>query len=337
LSVRHQIYGLRVTANRPVPGLPSLPDSDQTEDLRVHLKGAPAFPRAISHANANFFYTSPHLDAAGQSALRVAASADGTYFGFFYNDGARFAVDREGRELWADWPDGYSIEDAATYLVGPVLGFVLRLRGITPLHASAVAIDDQVIALVGVPGAGKSTTAAAFAHLGFGVLSDDVAPLQEHDEQFLVMPGYPRVNLWPDSVRALLGDENALPLITSTWGKHYLALDRNERRFHSQASPLGAVYILGERDTERTEPSIEELAFGDALVSLVANTYVNYVLDRDMRRREFDLLSRLVARVPVRRIRPSANPSGVLAMCEAIAADARRAMSSRPVVTSGVN
>ncbi len=112
---------------------------------------------------------------------------------------------------------------------------------------------------------------------------------------------------------------------------------RVERRFHSQASPLGAVYILGERDTERTEPSIEELAFGDALVSLVANTYVNYVLDRDMRRREFDLLSRLVARVPVRRIRPSANPSGVLAMCEAIAADARRAMSSRPVVTSGVN
>jgi hypothetical protein len=335
VSVRHQIYGLRIAADRAIPGLPPLLDSVQKTDLRIRLNGAtPAFPLVVSNWTKDIFYSSSYLDSAGRPALRVAASADGAYFGFFYSDGARFAIDREGRELWADWPEGYSIEDAATYLVGPVLGFVLRLRGITPLHGSAVAIDNQAIALVGVPGAGKSTTAAAFAHLGFAVLSDDVVVLEDAHDHFLVAPGYPRVNLWPDSVRLLLGSEDALPRITPTWEKHYLPLDQNGRRFQSEHLPLAAVYFLDERDPSLKIPVIEELAAGDALMTLVANTYVNYVLDRDMRQREFDLLSSLVARVSVRRIRPSADPSAVLAMCEAIAKDVRVIMDSSPATAA---
>jgi hypothetical protein len=265
--------------------------------------------------------------------LRVASYAAGAYFAFFYSDGPCFVIDRDGRQLWADWPEGYAIEDAATYLVGPVLGFVLRLQGITPLHASAIALDDRAIALVGMPGAGKSTTAAAFAHLGFAVLSDDVVALEDCRDRFLVAPGYPRVNLWPDSVRTLLGSEQALPRITPTWEKHYLPLNEGGRRFQSEKLPLGAVYFLGERDPGSRAPVIREVAAGEALVNLVANTYVNYLLDRPMRHREFDLLSRLVTGVPVREIRPSADPSGVLAMCQAVAADARQFVSSATIAS----
>jgi hypothetical protein len=328
LSTYHLIYGLRIAANRPIPGLVPLAAALSQHDLLVHLKDTPPFPHPAPFAD--LIYTSPYSEPDGQPSLRVATIAGGAYFAFFYSDGACYAIDREGRELWADWPEGYSIEDAATYLVGPVLGFVLRLKGITPLHASAVAIEDQAIALVGVGGAGKSTTAAAFARLGFSVLSDDVAPLEDVRGEFLVAPGYPRVNLWPDSVRALLGSEDALPRITPTWGKHYLPLDQDRRQFESRRLPLGALYFLGERDPARSEPLIEEVAAGEALLSLVANSYVNYVLDRDMRRREFELLSRLVARVPMRRILPSADPSSILAMCETIAEDARRVMKLAP-------
>jgi hypothetical protein len=338
LSVHHLIYGLRIAANRTIPGLLPLAERNTSFDLHMHLKETPAFPPGAANSPADFFYTSPCPGSDGQPSLRVATLAGKSYFGLFYSDGVRFAVDREGREVWADWPEGYSIEDAATYLVGPVLGFVLRLRGTTPLHASAIAVEDQAIALVGVPGAGKSTTAAAFAHLGFGVLSDDVVALADGHDRFLVAPGYPRVNLWPDSVRTLWGSEDALPHITPTWGKHYLPLDQNGRRFQSEQLPLGAIYFLGQRDPDRTAPVIEEVAAGDALMTLVTNTYVNYLLDRDMRHREFDLLSRLVARVPVRRLRPSANPSRLLAMCDAIAGDARRVMNSSPAgVASGAD
>jgi hypothetical protein len=336
LSANHLIYGLRIAANRAIPGLVPLAQTQPEFDLLVHLKDQPPFPAFARVSPADFFYTSSYSDDNGQPTLRVAKLAGGAYFGFFYGDGARFAVAHDGRQLWADWPEDYFIEDAATYLVGPVLGFVLRLRGITPLHASAIAVNDQVIALVGVPGAGKSTTAAAFAHLGFGVLSDDVVALEDGHDQFLVAPGYPRVNLWPDSVRALLGAEDALPRITPTWGKYYLPLNQYGCRFESRPLPLGAVYFLGERDPGRTLPVIEELSPGDALVNLVANTYVNYVLDRPMRHREFDLLSRLVAHVPIRRLRPAADPSAILTMCEAVAADARNVMETSPAgVASG--
>jgi len=47
----------------------------------------------------------------GDPVLRVAKSGDGAYFIFSYGDGARFAVDQEGREIWADWPDrDYTLE-----------------------------------------------------------------------------------------------------------------------------------------------------------------------------------------------------------------------------------
>ena len=43
---------------------------------------------------------------------------------------------RQGREIWADWPEGYSLEDACTYLIGQVINFALRLQAFTSLHAS---------------------------------------------------------------------------------------------------------------------------------------------------------------------------------------------------------
>jgi len=249
--------------------------------------------------------------------------AGGKYYGFFYSDGARFAVSRKGGEILADWPEGYTLEDACTYLIGPVLGFALRLRGTVCLHASSISIGGRAVALLGMAGAGKSTTAACFAGLGYPVVSDDVVVLTEEGSRFLVQPGYPRINLWPDSVRALFGSEDFLPKITPTWEKRYLALDQNGRRFRSQPLPLGAVYVLGEREPGLTMPIIEELSGIVALTTLVGNTYVHYLLDRDMGRRDFDVLSRVVAHIPVHRVRPVADSTKLSALCASIVADTR--------------
>jgi hypothetical protein len=162
------------------------------------------------------------------------------------------------------------------------------------------------------------------------VIADDVVALAEDGENFLVPPGYPRVNLWPDSTRALFGSEEALPRITPTWDKRYVALGDNGFSFATKPLPLRAIYFLGAREPELTSPVIEEIAGGDALAGLVANTYVNYLLDREMRSQEFDLLSRVVAGISVRRVHPPADPSVVLDLCEAIATDARRVMAPIP-------
>lgn len=336
MSVSHVVYGLGIEANLPLPGCPIFPNTEAV-DLRIRLKnGESGRPSNLFILPAEFSYTSSNRDAHGETVLQVGLLAEGKYVGFFYRDGARFAVERTGREIVADWPDGYTLEDACTYLIGPVLAFVLRLRGITCLHASSVAIGDRAIALMGAPGAGKSTTAAAFAHRGFPVLSDDVVVLAERGDYFLVQPGYPRVNLWPDSVGTLFGREDALPRITPTWEKRYLPLGQNSHRFESMPLPLGAIYFLSERDAVLSKPVIDEFSGGEAFMSLVGNAYVNYLLDARMRKADFEVLGRVAAQVPVRRVRTVQDPGQVLALCDAIASDAARLAPCQPVrVQSG--
>ena len=132
--------------------------------------------------------------------------ASGAYFRFWYGDDRiEFLIDRSGSQVWVNWPESCPLEDAATYLLGPIFGFVLRLRGVVSLHASAVAVADRAVVLVGPCGAGKSTTAAALARLGFPVLSDNIVALEERGGSLIVHPGNARLSLWPDSVRTLFG------------------------------------------------------------------------------------------------------------------------------------
>lgn len=320
MLVSHLVYGLRLAANIALPGLPVRIDSE-VPDVHLWLRERGAIHATVPESIEDF-YTSSGNSALEQPNLRVGVLPGSENFVFFYRDGARFAVERHGREVWADWPENYTLEDACTYLLGPVMGFVLRLRGLTCLHASAVAVGDWAIALAGFPGVGKSTTAAAFAHCGLPVLADDVVALTDREGHFFVEPGYPRLNLWPDSVRALFGSEEALPRITPTWDKRYMPLGQNGHRFASRPLPLGVIYILEGCDAALTAPVVEAVSGGEAFMALTANTYVNYLLDREMRGQEFDVLSCLVTRIPVRRVRPPANPSALLGLCQTIATDA---------------
>jgi len=323
LSVSQVAYRLHITATVAIPGA-AVDSGSERADLHIRLQEDFCGKFPFTHTPTEFFYVSPNCDDHGQPTLRVGAIADGSYFVFLYGDGVRFAVDRSGREVWADWPETSSLEDAATYLMGPVLGYVLRRRGVVSLHASAVALGDRAIALVGTGGAGKSTTAAAFACLGYGVLSDDVVALADQENRFLVRPGYPRINLWPDSVRALFGSEEALPRITPTWEKRYLALNQKDFRFEARALPLGTIYLLSPSESKGPDVSIEAMTASAGMMTLVANTYVNHLLDAQMRQQEFDVLSGVIANVPVRNVRAAHDSTRVRELCEAIAADARK-------------
>ena len=327
MTASYVVYGLRLAANIALPGLSPSFDSD-VRDVEIWLKDWTTFPSTFPELFENV-YRSFH-DADVQPNLRVGVLPGEQHFGFAYADGTRFVVDRRGGKTWADWPEPCTLEDACTYLFGPVMGFLLRLRGTVCLHASAVAVGDHAIALVGTAGAGKSTTAAGFACAGYPVISDDVVALEDHGERFLVQPGYPRVNLWPDSVRGLFGSEDALPRITPTWDKRYLPLGQNGHHFASKPLPLAAVYILDSRDPALTAPVMEDVSGKEAFMALVANSYVNYLLDQTMRHTEFDVLGRVVAEIPIRRVRSPDEPSAIFGLCEAIAADARRGMATAP-------
>jgi len=56
---------------------------------------------------------------------------------------------------------------------------------------------------------------------------------------------------------------------------------------------------------------------------------MNWVLDQGQRAAEFDMLTKVVTQVPVRRIVPHADPERVGALCDLIIADVERLASPR--------
>ncbi len=255
--------------------------------------------------------------------LRASNVEGGAFVALQYADGTEFLLDRQGSDIWARWPDSSTLEDTATYLLGPVLGFVLRLRGVTCLHASAVALDGRAVVLMGPPGAGKSTTAAALCQRGHAVLTDDIVALSD-DRIRRVIPGVPQIRLWPDATALLYGADDALPRLTPTWEKRALDLTRRPDEFERRPLPIAAIYLLADTATgDGAALRIDTVRGAEALMALLANTYVGYLLDTRMRAQEFAALGSLVSEVPVRRIAAAAARVPVGDLCAHIVDDCR--------------
>ena len=303
MSFNYTVFGLSLHSNLSIPGLNPASTPLHVPDVEVHLGVSPSHAQGSGEFGEPTFISS-ELDATGEPAMRIWRVADGARLYLAYCDGMEFWLDPKGTSVWAMWPHTSSLEDAATFLLGPVLGLLLRLRGVTCLHASAVAFDDRAVAFVGDEGAGKSTTAAVFARRGHPVISDDVVAIVEREGAFHVLPAYPYLSLWPDSVKMLYGPDKSLPTFSANWDKRVLSLAEDRLRFEERSLPLGAIFVLGERSSESAAPFLETPTAQESLVALVANSYATGMLDKDMRAQEFALLGRMLASVPVRRVRP---------------------------------
>jgi len=316
MHYRCSLYGLGVIANRPIPGVP--PSTIASEDVRISFGSLPAWLNDVTATQIETSYIAEYRSECGEPTLRVFRVLDGKYYRFYYADQTEFLIDRAGTEVWAQWTEPLTLEDTTTYLLGPVMGFVMLLRGVVCLHASAIAVGDKAIALLGPAGSGKSTTAAAFSDRGYRVLAEDLVTLDDRGEHFFVRPGYPCIRLWPASVKALYGSESHLPKLTPNWDKCYLDL---KEQFHTEPLPLAAIYHLSERRHHATAPFIESLGRSEGMLSLIANTYATKLMDKQMRAREFELLTRVLNNVPLRRVTPHADPARIPELCNSILND----------------
>ena len=320
MATNYSVFGLLVHSNLPLPGVVCAAPVANSPDVELHLGVSPYDHGKFLPDGEELRYVSPYSSETGDPEMRVWAVGKGALLRIAYFDGTQFWLDRKRENLWATWPAASSLEHALTYLLGPVLGIVLRLRGVTCLHASAVAFGAYSVAFVGSAGAGKSTTAAAFARKGYRVLSDDIAALVERDGAFHVMPAYLHICLWPDSVKMLYGSSEALPRFVPDWEKRRLVLGEQETRFECRPLPLGAIYVLGERCASRA-PLVQPMPPQSALLSLITDTYANSILDRDLRSREFAMLGQLVSTIPVRRVSAHTDTARIGEFCKAIRDD----------------
>jgi hypothetical protein len=331
VNFTYAVFGLLLQSNLPIPELnpirphydPSSLESSNGGVVAIHLNASPPTSGGVPSGPEELSYASSYKDEAGNPALRIWKAAGSRYLRLAYFDRTQFWLDRDGCEVWATWPENLTIEDMATYLLGPVLGILLRLRGVTCLHASAVAFGENAVAFVGFEGAGKSTTAAALARRGHAILSDDVVALAEQNGSFVVHPAYPYLCLWPESVESLYGSAEALPQFSANYEKRCLSLGKQELRFAERALPLATIYILGERRGDPA-PLVEEFTPQKAFLALVANTFATNTLDSGMRAKEFEILARVAPGVPIRALHAHHDAARLPDLCDLLNKEAQK-------------
>lgn len=290
----YRIHGLTVTSAEALPGLIAA-DAAARPDLSCEFFAAPA-------AGDDGTVVDVPAGAWGDdhALVRLSERPDGVWR-VRYADDTTFDITADGRSVAAYTPVHATLADTLTYLYGPVLALVLRMRGVLAFHASAAVIDDAAVLFIGGNGAGKSTLAAGCARAGLAVLSDDVVAVREDAAGWWASPSYDHVRLWPAAEAALFG-AGTLPLLTPTWDKRLLPLRVQGYAHAATPCPVRAAFVLGERDATAAAIRVAPIAARDALLSLVGHAAASRLMTTRLRAMELTPLGRFAAACPPRQL-----------------------------------
>ena len=212
----------------------------------------------------------------------------------YWNDVGAFRV-REGREITIDAMAGVEEETLRLCLLGFVFSMLLHQRGLFVLHASGVEVNGGAALFVGNSGYGKSTLAAALRARGYCHVTDDQGVLRVAAEAPpLVVPSFPRIKLWPDSVVSLGGNPEDLPQLVPETDKRSLS---TASAFRRDPLPLRGLYFLGNADA----PEITPLKPQQAMLGLIANSGISFfqqMVSPAAVKLHFEQCSHLLAGVP---------------------------------------
>src|SRR2546430_16626952 len=100
----YSLYGLRLEANVPIPGLTPFV-CDQDPDVWVRLGAMPRWLDDVAEGSEHACYASPASGAQGEALLTVQPVLGGNYFRLTYADTTAFLIDRAGTDAWRTWPD----------------------------------------------------------------------------------------------------------------------------------------------------------------------------------------------------------------------------------------
>ncbi len=203
---------------------------------------------------------------------------------------------KDGNEMIVDPDSGVDERVIRLHILGTAMAMLLRQRGYLVLHASAVVMEDGVVAFLGESGFGKSTLAAFLNAHGHCLVADDQLAIQFENGIPIVSPAFPRLKLWKDSAAFMGYPSESLPLIHPGYEK--LGVDLKEN-FAQKALPLKQIYLL----SEGQEQAIEPLESQQALIALLRHTHRIQLLPAVQKPAHFHQCADIANKVPVSRLR----------------------------------
>jgi hypothetical protein len=285
--LRSHAFGIVAESEREIVGLPATPSpTGATTRIEIAAAGAKPAPAGeevrLAHGPGGEVTLSVHRDEEGNYLLELRGA--GAYL--IAADGLRVTCFPEaGVEDWR-WQRA---------IVNQVLPLAATVRGLEVLHAGAVSLNGSVVALVGHPGAGKSSTTLNLILRGARFFTDDALAIERAADGILAHPGA-AVSNFPRSERDLMASEERRRLGAVIGGeedfKSLLAPSREERSL-----PLGALYFL-RRGSGAAHTRFEPTGDGAAAM-LLGSTYVLSVRSRRRLANQLDLCAAVAATTPI--------------------------------------
>jgi len=289
--LRSHAFGLDVTSEIELVGLPATETPLRPRAATEIEVVAPDRPDPGRHADGELVRIVHRPD--GEMTLSVHFHEDGGYLLTLPGVGG-YRVSPDGFRVTCFPEHGVSEWWWQRALVNQVLPLAATVRGFEMLHAGAVAIDGRAIALVGHPGAGKSSTTLNLILQGAAFFTDDALAIEQSSRDILAHPGA-GVSNFPRTERELMkGEAGRLGDIVGGEDafKALLAIEREPAPL-----PLGALYFL-RRGQPGTEARIERVEEPDPTL-LLGSTYVLSVRSPDRLANQLDLCASIAARVPI--------------------------------------
>ncbi len=121
-------------------------------------------------------------------------------------------------------------------------GLLLLQQGYFLLHASSVLVNGKAYIFCGTPGAGKSTTVAAFVKAGHAPLADDMTVIRfDETQKPFVVPQGPSIKIWENTASNLEFDSSKLKPCFEGHDKYYYHF---EGIYPTEPVPLAGIYLL---------------------------------------------------------------------------------------------
>lgn len=152
------------------------------------------------------------------------------------------------------------------FTVSEALGLVLFQKGYFLLHASSVALGDEAWCFMGMPGAGKSSTAAAFIKAGCRLLSDDLTAIKfDQSGEAVIIPAYPQLKIWEKTVAGLHYNASDLEPVSEGVNKFSY---QPRGQFSDKAVPLKKVFFLHKA---RNKPAVQNMGIAEIPGEMLRN------------------------------------------------------------------
>ena len=277
----YRIFNIALDSQIPIP---ELGESSEISDTNVFVFSLGELNSGDSYIE--WFHHWPDPD----GRISISAGRKGDSYWLRFPDMVDFEMHLEEQSIIA-YKQGATPDTTIRHmLLDQVIPRVLGQQGNLVLHAGAVTLTKgKTAAFIGQSGWGKSTLVSSFQQQGAELITDDCLMIEQSDNCVLAIPNYYGIRLFDDSIKAIFGEQEDTGDVAHYSSKRRLILPDSGEGKEAAPLQLDAIYLLSDHKEGISSDQINITSTGgmDAMMTLVAQTFVLDVTDKQMMAEQF--------------------------------------------------